>query len=68
MEGRWSFVVGGGRYFSDFLMGVGEGLKKGLVAIDPQNGQFHLTIAGIDYCRRNKDQLLSDWNYEKWKT
>lgn len=68
-KGRWSFVVAlGGPNFPDYLMGVGEGIKRGLVTIDPKSGQCLLTDAGVYYCEKNEEKLLREWNYEKWKT
>ena len=67
-KGRWSFVVAlGGPNFADYLMGVGETFKKGLVTIDPKSGQCLLTDAGIYYCEHNEDKLLSEWDYDRWK-
>lgn len=68
-KGRWSFLVGAGSsYFADYLMGVGESFKKGLVTIDPKSGQCLLTDAGIYYCESNQDKLLTEWDYERWKS
>jgi len=67
-KGRWSFVVPfGNPKLGDYLMGLGETLNKGLVTIDPKNGQCLLTDAGIYYCEHNQGKLLSDWNFERWK-
>ena len=67
-EGRWSFSVGiGNPKYADYLIGVGFGLKKGLVTISEQNGQSLLTDAGINFCLGHPDQLLPDWDFAKWK-
>ena len=67
-KGRWSFIVGfGNPNYADYLLGVGEGLKKGLVTVDPRSGQCILTDAGIYYCEHNEGKLLSDWDFERWK-
>jgi len=54
--------------YADFLIGVGTLLKKGLATIDPKSGQWILTEAGIYYCEHNEENLLKDWNFEKWNT
>jgi hypothetical protein len=67
-KGRWSFMVGlGSPSFADYLIGVGQNLKKGLVTINPKDGQCLLTDAGIYYCEGNEGVLLNDWDYERWK-
>jgi len=68
-QGRWTFAVGitSPRY-ADFLVGVGQSIRKGLVTISPQNGQFLLSDAGITFCKQNKDKLLKDWNFDRWKS
>ncbi len=68
-KGRWSFLVGiGSPRYADFLIGTGETIKKGLVAISPQNEQYLLTDAGITFCMENKDKLYTDWNFDRWKS
>ncbi len=67
-KGRWSFAVGiGNPKYADYLIGVGYALKKGLVTISEQNGQSLLTDAGINFCKEHPDQLLSGWDFARWK-
>jgi hypothetical protein len=68
-QGRWTFMVGiqSPRY-ADFLIGTGETMKKGLVTISPQNGQYLLTDSGISFCLKNKDKIYTDWDFNKWKS
>lgn len=68
-KGRWSFTAGTSTSrFSDYLVGVGETMKRGLVAISAKNGQSVLTDAGILYCQEHPDQLLTDWNFGRWSS
>jgi hypothetical protein len=68
-RGRWSFAVGiASPLYADYLIGVGEAIKAGLVITSPKNGQTLLTDAGVRYCGEHQDQLLPDWNFQRWKT
>jgi hypothetical protein len=69
-KGRWSFGVtmGGSPLYIKYLRGVCELMEKGLVGISPQNGQSLLTDGGIEFCKVNPDEILTDWDFQRWKT
>jgi hypothetical protein len=62
----WTFVVPvGSPNYPEYARGIGEGLRRGYVAISG-NGQAMLTVEGIKYCKNNEKDLLPDWNFERW--
>jgi hypothetical protein len=66
-KGRWSFGVGfANLLYRDYLVGVGELIKKGLVTISLSNGQCLLTDAGVNFCKENPNKLSPDWNFDRW--
>jgi len=69
-KGRWSFglMMGGSPLYIKYLRGVCELMGKGLVGISPQNGQSLLTDEGIEFCKANPDEILTDWDFQRWKT
>ena len=69
-KGRWSFgvIMGGSPLYIKYLRGVCELMGKGLVGISPQNGQSLLTDEGIEFCKANPDEILTDWDFQRWKT
>lgn len=69
-KGRWSFgvMMGGSPLYIKYLRGVCELMGKGLAGISPQNGQSLLTDEGIQFCQNNPAQILTDWDFQRWKT
>lgn len=65
---RWTFAVGFGSInYPEYAKGLGDALRRGLASI-AGNGQAMLTDEGIKYCKTNKNELLPDWNFDRWKT
>jgi hypothetical protein len=69
-KGRWSFgvMMGGSPLYIKYLRGVCELMGRWLVGISPQNGQSLLTDEGIDFCKANPGEILTDWNFQRWQT
>jgi hypothetical protein len=69
-KGRWSFgvMMEGSPFYIKYLQGVCELMGRGLVGISPQNGQSFLTDEGIEFCNANPDEILTDWDFQRWKT
>lgn len=66
-KGRWSFAVGSGHsLYPDYVVGVGELIKRGLARILQENGQSCLTDMGIAFCLENQGLIAKDWNYQRW--
>lgn len=64
----WGFLVGpGSPHYRTYVIGVGETMKLGLTVVSPENGMVFLTVEGIDYCKKNKDKLKDDWDYNRWQ-
>jgi hypothetical protein len=68
-KGRWSFgvMMGGSPLYIKYLRGVCELMGRGMIGISPQNGQSLLTDEGIEFCKTNPDQILTDWDFQRWK-
>jgi hypothetical protein len=55
----WTFVVPvGSPNYPEYARGIGEGLRRGYVAISG-NGQAMLTVEGIKYCRNSEKRPSS---------
>jgi hypothetical protein len=64
----WGFVVGpGSLHYRTYAIGVGETMKLGLTVVNPENGMVFLTVEGIEYCKKNKEKLKDDWDYNRWQ-
>lgn len=64
----WGFVVGpGSPHYRTYAIGLGETMKLGLTVVSPENGMVFLTVEGIDYCKKNKDKMKDDWDYNRWQ-
>ena len=64
----WTFTMGSlNPNYPSFALGVGQGIRYGLIAVYPQNGQVYLTEKGINYCNSHREKMKPDWNYERWK-
>jgi hypothetical protein len=65
----WQFAVRPkSPYYGTYAIGVGETMKLGLTAINPENGMVFLTVEGINYCREHHAKLSSvGWDYSRWQ-
>jgi hypothetical protein len=64
----WMFTVGSlNPNYPSFALGVGQGIRHGLIAVYPQNGQVYLAESGINYCNSHREKIKPDWSYERWK-
>jgi hypothetical protein len=59
---RWTFLVSpASPRYPAFLKALSETVNAGLVAVSPQNLQCFLTNQGVEYCKKNLEQLQGDY-------
>jgi hypothetical protein len=68
-KGRWSFgvIMTGSPFYIKYLRGNCELMERRLVGISPENGQSLLTDEGIEFCKANPEEILTDWDFQRWK-